>query len=93
MKATYGESVTLPQWLEIMLKRMSAGDSAEDMVAAFAIFDEEGTGFINHAILKHCMQHFGPKLSDEELKNMTAVADPKKTGKIDYKEFVKAMLG
>ena len=76
-----------------MSARMSSGDSPEEMMGAFELYDDKKTGFITKATLKHCMQDFGPKLSDKEFSEMCKVADPKNTGKIDYKAFLVEMLG
>jgi len=76
------------------------------MTAAFQFYDEEKTGFITTDIFRHCMQDLGPGLDFEELKKgnrpglknsdvqeMVKCFDPKGTGKIDYRAFLKEMLG
>jgi calmodulin len=63
------------------------------MVGAFEFYDDQKTGFIDEKTLKHVMCNIGPKLSAEEYKDLLKMADPKGSGKIDYKEFLEELLG
>ncbi|ELT99719.1 hypothetical protein CAPTEDRAFT_166289 [Capitella teleta] len=67
------------------------GEKSEELKAAFQIFDKDGNNFISADELMNLMQTFGERLSEEEAKEMIAVADVNSDGKIDYNEFVKMM--
>lgn len=56
------------------------------------MFDKSGQGFISAAELKHVLTSVGEKLSPEEITEMMNEADPEKSGKILYDNFIKMML-
>ncbi len=56
------------------------------------VFDKSGQGFISAAELKHVLTSVGEKLSPEEITEMMNEADPEKSGKILYDNFIKMML-
>lgn len=63
-------------------------DQMKTLERAFKIFDKNGDGFIEVNELSRVMTELGEKLSEEEVKQMLAVADVDKDGKINYKEFI-----
>jgi len=72
--------------------KIKSASSLEEIIKAFEFFDEKKTGFIDHLTLRHCMTHFLPKLSEMELKELFKVADPKNTGKVDYKNLLQTIV-
>ena len=60
-------------------------DQMKTLERAFKIFDKNGDGFIEVGELSRVMTELGEKLSEEEVKQMLAVADVDKDGKINYK--------
>lgn len=63
-----------------------AKDNAEDIVDAFSVFDQDGSGSIPVTEFKHVLTTMGECLSKEELEEvMTEVEQA--NGKIDYREF------
>ena len=58
---------------------------------AFATFDSDGGGSIDHAELKALMASVGQMPSDEEVREMIKVADADGSGTVDFPEFVTLM--
>jgi len=75
-----------------MSKRGKEGDTEEDLIDAFKVFDKDGNGFISAVELRHVMTSLGEKLSDEEVDEMIKEADTDNDGQINYHEFVKMMM-
>jgi len=55
------------------------------MLAAFKVFDKDGSGTISSEEIAHVMASFGETLSDEELKIMMEEVDKDGNGTIDCK--------
>merc|ERR1712216_873956 len=51
------------------------GDTEEELIEAFKVFDRDGNGFISAAELRHIMTNLGEKLTDEEVDEMIREAD------------------
>lgn len=81
-----------PEFLSLMARKMKDADTEEEIREAFKVFDKDGNGFISAADLRHIMTNLGEKLTDEEVDEMLAEADPHRQGQINYEEFVKVMM-
>jgi calmodulin len=55
----------------------------QEMLAAFKVFDKDGSGTIDGDEIAKVMESFGEKLSDEELKIMMEEVDKDGNGTID----------
>ena len=55
----------------------------QEMLAAFKVFDKDGSGTIDGDEIAKVMESFGEKLSDEELKIMMEEVDKDGNGSID----------
>ena len=84
-------SIDFAEFLSLMAKKIKDIDTEEEIREAFKVFDKEGNGFISAAELRHIMCNLGEKLTDEEVSEMLAEADPDGDGQINYVEFVKVM--
>lgn len=62
------------------------------LMDAFRVFDQQGSGEIGTAELKHIMTSLGEKLSEEEAKEMTKLADPSGSGVVRYEVFVDKLV-
>merc|ERR1711904_312142 len=74
------------------LRRRIAAHGNEKLIEAFKVFDEDGSGVISAAELRHVMTNLGEKLTDEEVDEMIREADVGGDGQINYEEFVKMMM-
>ena len=60
-------SVEFPEFLQMMTAKMGTGDTKEDVMKVFAMFDEVGTGKIDIKALKKIAKELGENLTDDEL--------------------------
>ena len=54
--------------------------------------EQDGSGYISAAELRHVLTNFGEKYSDEEIQDMISEADPLNSGKIYYDDFIKKTM-
>ena len=66
-------------------------DSKEEVLKAFALFDDDGTGKISYKNLKRVAKELGENLTDEELQEMIDEADRDGDGEINQDEFLRIM--
>ena len=85
-------TIEFDEFLYMMSRQMREGDTEEEIIDAFRVFDKDEDGKITAAELTHIMKNLGEPLTQEEVDEMIAQADTNKDGIIDYKEFVHLML-
>merc|ERR1712070_808973 len=79
------------EFMELMTQKYSDKDAKDDIIKAFGLFDDDGTGKITMKNLKRVAQELGESLSEEELKEMLVLGDTDGDGEINQDEFVKIM--
>eukprot|EP00918_Siedleckia_nematoides_P015809 GHVU01034171.1.p1 GENE.GHVU01034171.1~~GHVU01034171.1.p1 ORF type:complete len:168 (-),score=43.40 GHVU01034171.1:971-1474(-) len=67
-------------FLDIMGAKVCSRDPREEMLKAFRLFDDDGSGKISFKNLKRVAKDLGENISDEELKEMIEEADKKGEG-------------
>uniref|UniRef100_A0A8D2NIZ6 EF-hand domain-containing protein n=1 Tax=Zonotrichia albicollis TaxID=44394 RepID=A0A8D2NIZ6_ZONAL len=66
-------------------------DSKEEILKAFRLFDDDGTGKISFKNLKRVAKELGENLTDEELQEMIDEADRDGDGEVSEQEFLRIM--
>eukprot|EP01006_Ploeotia_vitrea_P060147 TRINITY_DN75381_c0_g1_i1.p1 TRINITY_DN75381_c0_g1~~TRINITY_DN75381_c0_g1_i1.p1 ORF type:complete len:149 (+),score=84.55 TRINITY_DN75381_c0_g1_i1:49-495(+) len=85
--------VTFERFQSLMEKKMKHIHTVDEIVEAFKVFDKDGSGLISADDIKGVLTKIGTRpLSDAEMKEMLASADPNSTGRINYRDFVKRTL-
>merc|ERR1719343_1696454 len=84
--------IDFPDFLSLMARKMKDGETEEELIEAFKVFDRDGDGFISAGELRYSMTNLGEKLSDIEVDEMIREADIDGDGQINYDEFVKMMM-
>jgi len=84
--------IDFPSFLSLMAKKMKDGDTEEELIEAFKVFDRDEDGFISAHELRLSMMNLGEKLTDAEVDEMIREADMDGDGQINYDEFVKMMM-
>mmetsp|Transcript_29922 Transcript_29922/g.88973 ORF Transcript_29922/g.88973 Transcript_29922/m.88973 type:complete len:112 (-) Transcript_29922:688-1023(-) len=76
-----------------IMMQSTAGDRGErqELVDAFAVFDEDGSGSTSKAEVKEIMEKFGQKLTEAELTQVMKEVDTDGDGQIDFEEFCQMM--
>ena len=67
--------------------------STENICDAFSVFDDNNNGTIDMEELRHALTNLGDKLTDEEMSELTKMADTRNDGLIRYKAFVENVEG
>ncbi|XP_039494469.1 calmodulin [Drosophila santomea] len=81
----------LSDFLYIMSQRYANMSTEDEIIAAFRVFDKQGTGLISETEFRHIMQNMGEQLTDDELEEIIRDANSDLEGNIDYVRFVKMM--
>ncbi|ROT36915.1 calmodulin [Sodiomyces alkalinus F11] len=84
--------INFEEFLEIMAEpARPVGESKNELVAAFEVFDKDGSGSVSPSELRSVLISLGQRHSDEEIDEMVRQADLDRNGSIDYHEFVQLM--
>uniref|UniRef100_A0A8D0CG98 Calglandulin n=1 Tax=Salvator merianae TaxID=96440 RepID=A0A8D0CG98_SALMN len=84
-------TIDFEDFLTMMSQKMSEKDSQEEILKAFRLFDDDGTGKISFKNLKRVSKELGENLTDEELQEMIDEADRDGDGEINEQEFLRIM--
>mmetsp|Transcript_13605 Transcript_13605/g.16200 ORF Transcript_13605/g.16200 Transcript_13605/m.16200 type:complete len:117 (+) Transcript_13605:210-560(+) len=84
-------SINYDQYMDIMTERYSERDPDEEIMKAFRLFDQDGSGTINIRNMRAIARELGESLSDEELKAMIDEFDKDQDGEISTEEFMYIM--
>lgn len=68
----------------------NVGDSQDEVLKAFEVFDREGNGLISNPELRHVLTGIGEKLDVDQCEGMIQQAD-QGDGQINYRTFVDLM--
>jgi len=79
------------EFLELMSTKMAEKDTKEEILKAFKLFDDDGTGKISFKNLKRVSKELGENLTDEEIQEMIDDADKDGDGEINEDEFLHIM--
>lgn len=83
--------ITFPQFMQLMMRKMTERDSREEMLKAFRLFDDDDTGKITFKNLKRVAMELGENMTDAELQEMIDEGDRDGDGEINEEEFLKLM--
>ena len=64
-----------------------------EILEAFSVFDDDGSGTIKVEDLKFALTNLGDKMDEEEFTELLRLADVKKDGVIKYKSFIEMVEG
>ena len=68
-------TIDFPEFVTLLSRKMKDTDSEEELMEAFRVFDEDGSGCISASALRHVMNNLGEKLTEEEVDEMIREAD------------------
>uniref|UniRef100_A0A8C4WSR7 EF-hand domain-containing protein n=1 Tax=Gopherus evgoodei TaxID=1825980 RepID=A0A8C4WSR7_9SAUR len=84
-------TIDFEDFLAMMTQKMNEKDSKEEILKAFRLFDDDGTGKISFKNLKRVAKELGENLTDEELQEMIDEADRDGDGEVNEQEFLRIM--
>ncbi|CAI9781328.1 unnamed protein product [Fraxinus pennsylvanica] len=85
-------TIDLPEFLNLMVRKIKDTHSEEELKEAFQVFDKDQNGLISAAELRHVMTNLGEELTDEDFDERIREADVDGDRQINYEEFVKVMM-
>ena len=83
--------IVFDDFLDIMTEKIRNRDPVEEILKAFKLFDEDGTGKVSLRNLKRVARELGENLSDDELQAMIDEFDKDQDGEISEQEFLNIM--
>lgn len=84
--------VDFDEFLCYMAEKIRNQDPLEDLIAAFAHFDEGKTGKCDTAFIKEMLTEYCDKMTADEADDIIADGDPDGKGWVDYKKFSKMLM-
>ena len=84
--------ICFEDFLFIIEKKTQDRYTRQQIMAAFEVFDEDKTGAIKTADLKHMMISLGNELTESEINEMCMEADIDGSGKIEYAHFIDVIM-
>ena len=75
-----------------MEKRVDEVEDEDKVLAAFMIFDDNGTGFISADELREALTTLGEKMTDEEIDELFSEGEVNADGLINYYDLCQALL-
>lgn len=85
-------SMSYDQFEGWVSKKLSGCNPEADLIKSFKVFDTKGDGTLSTDELMQVIKTLGDLLTDEEVEKMIQDADPNKSGRINYANFVKLLL-
>ncbi|XP_074095948.1 uncharacterized protein LOC141525375 [Cotesia typhae] len=83
--------ISYEDFLHLVAEKMSEKDDTQEVMRAFKLFDDDGTGKITFKNLKRVAKELGETLTDEEIQEMIDEADRDGDGAISPEEFLRIM--
>ena len=77
-------TIEFPEFLMMMVRKVKAPDTPDELINAFSVFDYEKNGFISVQQLCHVMTNLGEKLSMAEMTEMIKQSGVDIHGQINY---------
>ncbi|XP_007901987.1 calmodulin-beta-like [Callorhinchus milii] len=85
-------TVELPEFLEVMARKLKADERVNEIRESFRVLDRDGNGFITPTELRHVMANLGKRLSPREAADMIRQADTDGDQQVNYEEFLLMMM-
>ncbi|TGZ75773.1 hypothetical protein CRM22_000195 [Opisthorchis felineus] len=85
------ETIEFSDFSKMVALKMQNRDAKDEILKAFRLFDDDGTGKISFKNLKRVAKELGETLTDEELQEMIDEADRNGDGEVDEEEFLRIM--
>jgi Ca2+-binding EF-hand superfamily protein len=84
-------TIDFEEFFRMMTAKISAQDSDDEILKAFALFDSEGTGKITLKNMIAMAKELGETMSEDEIENMIKEGDRSGDGTISQEEFLRIM--
>ena len=85
-------TINFDEFLQLWSEQLNDGMQEDDIVEAFSVFDKDHTEKILATELVHVLKSIGDPMSQEDIDDLIAAAQPDKDGYISYVDFVKRIM-
>lgn len=87
-KETGGGDLSVDKFKSLVMNKLEeSGDSVDEIIDAFSVFDKDGSGMIPLAEFKHVCTAMGEALSEKEMAEILREIDGGSSGMLDYRQF------
>ena len=83
--------ISFETFLSLMESKLENINLEEELREAFRVFDNNNSGYISSARLKHVMECLGEDVTAKDAEDMIREADIDKDGLVNFEDFVKMM--
>ncbi|WVR07595.1 hypothetical protein IAU60_004637 [Kwoniella sp. DSM 27419] len=90
-KGSTSEGINFTQYLSMMAERLIQLDREEDLVDAFACFDEGDKGWVDVKEMKKWLSEMGDRMSVEEIDRLFSGPHTDRQGRFNYIEFARTL--
>ncbi|KAL2016602.1 hypothetical protein VTK56DRAFT_3259 [Thermocarpiscus australiensis] len=84
-------ALSFDEFLAVMSHSARELDTEQELLNAFRVFDQDGSGSISSEELRSVLESLGEDLTEDEVSEMIKLADRDGDGHIDYCEFASIM--
>lgn len=85
-------TIDLNQFIPIYKRKLNDSDTYSELFEAFTLLDKGRVGTISVPEFRYYMVRLGEQLPEEDVDKLIALADPTKSGIVDYQAFAKILL-
>ena len=85
-------TIDFGEFLEMMARKLNQIDIENELADAFKVYDRDGNGLVSLAEMRYFLTMQGPKLSHEEIDEISRTADVDGDGHINFMEFIRLLF-
>ena len=85
-------TIEFHEFLNMVEGRKDYVESEDEVLAAFRVFDDEGTGFVSADELREVLTSLGEKLTEEEVEELFSEGEIDADGLINYYDLCQAVM-
>ena len=85
-------SIEFHEFLNMMERKIDYIDSEDEVIDAFRVFDQDGSGLVSAAELREVLTSLGEKLTEEEVEELFSEAEIDENGLFNYQDICQAII-
>jgi calmodulin len=86
-------TIDFEEFISLISRKMKEPGIENELMEAFKIFDHDGQGYMTTTAFKKIIRDLSNSLTDAEIDDMVAEADPDGDQQIKFDDLIKIMLG
>ena len=85
-------AIEFDEFLNMMEGKKDYVESEDEVLAAFRVFDDDGTGYVSAEELREVLTSLGEKLTEEEVEELFSEGEIDTDGFINYHDLCQAVM-